>query len=37
MVIADTLAGIRLEQRARPMRKKAAIGFSDLVRMIVAA
>lgn len=36
-VIADTLAGIRREQRARPSRKKAAITAEDLGRMIAAA
>lgn len=36
-VIADTLAGIRREQRARPTRKKAAISAQDLARMIAAA
>lgn len=34
MVIADTLAGIRREQRARPSAKKAAIGAVDLTAMI---
>ena len=33
-VIADTLAGIRREQRARPSAKKAAIGAGDLGAMI---
>ncbi|WP_230959897.1 site-specific integrase, partial [Erythrobacter donghaensis] len=33
-VIADTLAGIRREQRARPTRKKSAILAADLARMI---
>lgn len=37
MVIADTLAGIRREQRARPSRKKAAIGAQELAAMIAAA
>ena len=37
MVIADTLAGIRRETRARPSRKKAAISAADLARMIAAA
>lgn len=37
MVIADTLAGIHREQRARPSRKKAAISAADLARMIAAA
>jgi site-specific recombinase XerD len=37
MVIADTLSGIRREQRARPTRKKAAISAADLARMIAAA
>ena len=36
-VIADTLAGIRREQRARPTRKKSAILAADLARMIGAA
>ena len=36
-VIADTLAGIRREQRARPSQKKAAITAEDLGRLIVAA
>ncbi|CAH0498712.1 Tyrosine recombinase XerC [Novosphingobium sp. CECT 9465] len=36
-VIADTLAGIRREQRARPTRKKTAILAADLARMIAAA
>jgi hypothetical protein len=36
-VIADTLAGIRREQRARPSQKKAAITAEDLGRMIAAA
>lgn len=34
MVIADTLAGIRREQRARPTGKKAAISAANLARMI---
>jgi len=37
MVIADTLAGIRREARMRPSARKAAIGASDLTRMIAAA
>jgi site-specific recombinase XerD len=37
MVIADTLSGIRREQRARPTRKKAAISAAELGRMIAAA
>ena len=37
MVIADTLAGIRREQRARATAKKAAITAADLARMIAAA
>lgn len=36
-VIADTLAGIHREQRARPSRKKAALSAADLARMIAAA
>lgn len=36
-VIADTLAGIRREQRARPIRKKSALMAADLARMIAAA
>ena len=36
MVIADTLAGIRREARARPSNKKAAITAADLVAMIAA-
>lgn len=36
-VIADTLAGIRREQRARPTRKKSPILAADLARMIAAA
>lgn len=36
-VIADTLAGIRREQRARPSQKKAAVTAEDLARMIAAA
>lgn len=34
MVIADTLAGIRREQRARPSARKAAISANDLAAMI---
>ena len=34
MVIADTLAGIRREQRGRPCAKKAAIIAADCARMI---
>ena len=34
MVIADTLAGIRREQRARPSGKKTAITAADLARML---
>jgi site-specific recombinase XerD len=34
MVIAETLAGIRREQRARPSAKKAAISAVDLAEMI---
>lgn len=37
MVIADTLAGIRREQRARPSARKAAISANDLAAMIAAA
>lgn len=37
MVIADTLAGIRREQRARPSAKKAAISAADIARMIAMA
>lgn len=37
MVIADTLAGIRREARARPSARKAAITASDLAAMIAAA
>lgn len=37
MVIADTLAGIRREQRARPNARKAAIYASELAAMIAAA
>lgn len=33
-LIADTLSGIRREQRARPRAKKAAITAADLARMI---
>ena len=36
MVIADTLAGIRREARARPSNRKAAIAASDLLMMIAA-
>jgi len=36
-VIADTLAGIRREARARPSARKAAITASDLAKMIAAA
>lgn len=36
-LIADTLSGIRREQRARPTRKKAAIGAKDLAGMIARA
>ena len=36
-VIADTLAGIRRDQRARPSRRKTAIAASDLAAMIAAA
>ncbi|GLK44000.1 MULTISPECIES: site-specific integrase [Novosphingobium] len=36
-LIADTLSGIRREQRARPTRKKAAIGAKDLAGMLVKA
>lgn len=36
-VIADTLAGIRREHRARPTKKKSAILAADLARMIAAA
>ncbi len=36
MVIADTLAGIRREARARPSNKKAAITAADLAAMIAA-
>ena len=36
MVIADTLAGIRREARARPSNKKVAIAAADLMRMIAA-
>ena len=36
MVIADTLAGIRRESRARPSHRKAAIAAADLVTMIAA-
>lgn len=37
MVIADTLAGIRREQRGRPCAKKAAITAADCARMIACA
>lgn len=37
MVIADTLAGIRREQRVRPSARKAAITAKDLVAMIATA
>ncbi|MES2303672.1 MAG: site-specific integrase [Pseudomonadota bacterium] len=37
MVIADTLAGIRREARARPSARKAAISAHDLAAMIAAA
>lgn len=37
MVIADTLAGIRREQRARPSRRKVAVTASELAAMIAAA
>ena len=37
MVIADTLAGIRREQRARPNARKAAVTASELAAMIAAA
>lgn len=37
MVIADTLAGIRREQRARPSARKAGITAKDLAKMIAAA
>ena len=36
MVIADTLAGIRRETRARPSAKKVAIAAADLMKMIAA-
>jgi len=36
-LIADTLSGIRREQRARPTRRKAAITARDLARMIALA
>ncbi|MEG8222904.1 tyrosine-type recombinase/integrase [Sphingomonas sp. HH69] len=36
-LIADTLSGIRREQRARPTRKKAAIRAKDLAGMIAKA
>jgi len=37
MVIADTLAGIRRETRARPSARKVAITAKDLAAMIAAA
>lgn len=37
MLISDTLSGIRREQRARPTRKKAAIGARNLAGMISSA
>lgn len=37
MVIADTLAGIRREQRARPNARKTAIAVRDLAAMLAAA
>lgn len=37
MVIADTLAGIRREQRARPSARKAALTARELAAMIAAA
>lgn len=37
MVIADTLAGIRREQRVRPSRRKAAVSASQLCAMIAQA
>jgi integrase len=37
MVIADTLAGIHRETRARPSARKAAITASELAAMIAAA
>ena len=37
MVIADTLAGIRREQRARPSGRKAAISATQLNAMLVQA
>ncbi|WP_458732845.1 site-specific integrase [Sphingobium xenophagum] len=37
MVIADTLAGIRREARARPSARKAAITASELAAMIAVA
>ncbi len=37
MVIADTLAGIRREQRALPSAKKAAVTAKDLAAMIASA
>ena len=36
MIVADTLAGIHREARARPSAKKAAIAAADLVKMIAA-
>lgn len=37
MVIADTLAGIRREQRTRPSARKAALTAGELAAMIAAA
>jgi site-specific recombinase XerD len=37
MVIGDTLAGIRRDQRARPSRKKAAVTAKKLAEMIASA
>ncbi|RQW36123.1 site-specific integrase [Novosphingobium sp. LASN5T] len=37
MVIADTLAGIRREQRTRPSARKAALTAKELAAMIAAA
>lgn len=37
MVIADTLAGVRRAQRARPRARKAAVTANDLAAMIAAA
>lgn len=37
MVIADTIAGIRREQRVRPSARKAALTAKDLAAMIAAA